>query len=86
MTRLSQVHADHARRQLATTAGAVLILCLILVAVEFVMRVRNVGRNVVSEGFLLNVCGELLGEFDPVLFWRLRGVKPSFEGQQEASP
>lgn len=35
------------------------------------------------EYFSLNICGSLVGEYDEHLFWRLKGVRPPFDGGTE---
>lgn len=59
------------------------ILCLlipisILLVSEVILYFQNYNFNVKQDSFRLNVAGELLTEYDKILFWKPKGKNPSF--------
>lgn len=55
---------------------AVALIFILFLEVGF--RIFGKESRSVEDYFRLQVCGELLGEYDDVLFWRLKDVKPDF--------
>lgn len=49
---------------------------------EIILQIKKYDQNI----FQLKVCGEILGEYDENLFWRLKGVKPNFENESKITP
>jgi lysophospholipase L1-like esterase len=64
------------KKLVASLVGVFLFLSL----GEIILRIINYPPYPLQQYFILKVCGELLGEYDPVLFWRLKDVRPDFEG------
>ena len=50
----------------------VAVISIVTVDLAVGVIIRNKHRNTISDGFLLNVWGEVLGEYDEKLFWRLK--------------
>ena len=59
-------------------AVGLLSIIIFLGTAEIVCRLLNTPPYSSEQYFIFDICGELLGEYDPLLFWRLKDVKPDF--------
>jgi lysophospholipase L1-like esterase len=64
---------------LKRVAFALIVVILFFLAIEGGLRLVGYRGDLAVMDYRLQVTGEILGEPDPVLFWRLKGVRPQFE-------
>jgi len=57
---------------------SVIIIVVFIFITETILWLNGYDFNIFKDNFRLKICGELLGEYDENLFWRLKNVKPEF--------
>lgn len=65
-------------RILRQILGVTIATCVLLLGIECVLMVCGASPPSPVTELQLNVAGELLGEHDPYLFWRLKDVQPEY--------